>query len=353
MIKVAALTSGQHVPSARFRIRQHIYSLRDMGIYVREYIPIVNRYALLPSILRNVNHKYVLPLYAFWGIAKLAACTPGIIGGWKTQVTWLERSLLPGYLTLEPLLKRPLVFDLDDSIWLDRPFGRSAAIQIAKHADTIIAGNKYLADWLTHWARDIRIVPTAVDTDLFRPTDPSTKSTNKFFTIGWMGTASNLVFLYDIEESLTRFVQDHKDTSLMVVSDAIPAFRKFPSDKMKYIPWTPGWEAEAVRQMDVGLMPLPDNEWTRGKCSFKMLQYMACAIPVIVSPVGMNTEVLSMGNVGLSAATPGEWYEALDEIFHHPRWHIEWGKTGRGVVKRHFSSKVISAQLGSIFQDLT
>jgi glycosyltransferase involved in cell wall biosynthesis len=353
MIKVAALTSGQHIPSARFRIRQHVYSLRDMGIYVREYIPIVNRYALLPGILRNVKHNYVLPLYAFGGIAKVAVCAPGIISSWNAQVTWLERSLLPGYLTLEPLLKKPLVFDVDDSIWLSRPFGRSAAIQIAKHADTIIAGNKYLADWLTRWARDIRIVPTAVDTDRFRPTDPSTKSTNKFFTIGWTGTASNLVFLYDIEESLTRFVQDHKYTFLMVVSDAIPAFRKFPSDKMKYIPWTPICEAEAIRQMDVGLMPLPDNEWTRGKCSFKMLQYMASAIPVIVSPVGMNTEVLSMGNVGLSAATPGEWYEALDEIFHHPKWHMEWGKTGREVVKRHFSSKIISAQLGSIFKDLT
>ena len=353
MIRVTALTSGEHVPSARFRIRQHIHSLRDMGIYVQEYIPIINRYASLPGILRNVNHNYVLPLYALWGIAKVAVCAPGIIGSWKAQITWLGKSLLPGYLTLEPLLKRPLVFDVDDSIWLSRPFGRSAAIQIAKHADTIIAGNKYLADWFAHWAHDFRIVPTAIDTDRFRPTDPSAKSRNKSFTIGWTGTASNLAFLYDIEEPLTRFVQDHKYTSLMVVSDAIPVFRKFPSDKIKYIPWTPGCEAEAVRQMDVGLMPLSDNEWTRGKCSFKMLQYMACGIPVIVSPVGMNTELLSMGNVGLSAATPGEWYEALDEIFHHPRWHMEWGKTGREVVKRHFSSKVVSAQLGSIFQDLT
>jgi glycosyltransferase involved in cell wall biosynthesis len=103
----------------------------------------------------------------------------------------------------------------------------------------------------------------------------------------------------------------YRKLKALVIADRPPSFSSLPSERVRYIPWSSQTEVTAVQQMDIGLMPLPNNEWTKGKCSFKMLQYMACAIPVIVSPVGMNLEVLELGEVGLSANSTSEWYDAL------------------------------------------
>jgi glycosyltransferase involved in cell wall biosynthesis len=104
--------------------------------------------------------------------------------------------------------------------------------------------------------------------------------------------------------------------------------------------------------MDIGLMPLPNNEWTKGKCSFKMLQYMACCIPVIVSPVGMNSEVLALGEVGLGANSPSDWYEALVFFYKNRSLGHNFGKNGRQVVEDNFNQKVICQKLAKVFQDL-
>src|SRR5580698_10500765 len=151
MIRVAALTSGRDVPSTRFRIRQHINSLRNHGINVNEYAPYIDKYALLPGWPVKISYKYALPYLALWQGCKLATRLPGVWGSWCSTITWLEREILSGYLTIEFSLKRPVVLDVDDSIWLAKPFGRKAAARIAKRADVVVAGNRFLADWLTQW----------------------------------------------------------------------------------------------------------------------------------------------------------------------------------------------------------
>ena len=132
MIKVAALTAGRKVPSTRFRVRQHIDSLHKYGIEVREYMPVIDKYALLPGWPDKISYKYALPYLALWQGCKLTTRLPGLWGSWRNSITWLEREILPGYLTLEMSLKRPIVLDVDDSIWLSKPFGRTAVARIAK-----------------------------------------------------------------------------------------------------------------------------------------------------------------------------------------------------------------------------
>jgi len=352
MIEVAALTSGRNVPSRRFRVAQHIGPLQDLGVCVTEYPAVVSKYASLPLWPQRWPRQYGYPLYGAWQAVKLAARMPGVMGSWRSRVTWLERELISGAPTLEFFLRRPLVFDVDDAIWLSPPFGRLAAKSMARRADVVLAGNRYVADWFGRYAREVRIVPTAVDTDRFRPSRSEPRDAGSIFTIGWTGISWNLPYLAAIEEPLAQFLRDCSGTRLLVIADRPPVLKRIPADRLEFQLWNPAVEAEAILRMDLGLMPLPDNAWTRGKASFKMLQYMACGLPVIVSPVGMNLEVLALGRVGLAATSPGDWYQALVCLYQDRDLGWRLGRTGRALVESQFSRAVVSKKLADIFHEL-
>jgi glycosyltransferase involved in cell wall biosynthesis len=351
MVEVAALTCGRDVPSTRFRVRQHVPLLAEAGVRVREYLPAIRRDAPLPLLPPTLSPKYVLPLFAAWQTAKLAAHVPGLAASLRAQVAWLQRQLLPGYLTLEPLLRGPVVFDLDDAVWLARPFGPGSVAKIVRRAAVVVAGNAYLAGWCAdHGARDVRIIPTAVDAERFtpRPADEPPGG-REGFTVGWTGTAGNLRYLEAIEAPLRRFFERRRDARLLVIADRAPAFAGLVGERTAFLRWEPSVEAEAVRRMDVGVMPLPDDPWTRGKCSYKMLQYMACGVPVVASPVGMNREILERDTVGLPAESGADWYDALEHLYAEREQGRQWGGTGRRVVEQCFSRVVVAEQLRQVF----
>ncbi len=172
------------------------------------------------------------------------------------------------------------------------------------------------------------------------------------FVIGWTGISSNYKYLYEIERALENFLKNTNDAVLLVVADEPPRFCRLQPRQVRFIKWSPVVEAEAVREMDVGLMPLSLNEWTRGKCSFKMLQYMASGVPVVVSPVGMNAELISMGEIGFSAENNTDWIDALYSLYKDRDLAHQLGVRGRSIVEQHFSRDVISAQIAQIFKGL-
>lgn len=350
-MRIAALTSGRRVPSARFRVRQYVPYLASQGIQVTEYIPVIEKYATIPGWPINVSQKYVFPLFILWQSIKLGTRIPGIIGSHTHAATWLEREMLPGYFGLEGLLKSPLIFDVDDAIWLTRPFGSRTVSRIARRATVIFAGNKFLANWLSAYNAKIAIVPTAIDTRRYRPSTTS-KQERSFFTVGWTGLGSNLVYLEAVESALRRFFDRYPDVRLSIVADTRPRFNSIIDDRILFTQWSPQNEAAAVREMDVGLMPLPDNDWTRGKCSFKMLQYMATGIPVIVSPVGMNAEILDMQPVGLPAITNDDWLDALIFLYENRSQAAQYGQLGRQLALERYSTEVVSQQIAKQFREL-
>lgn len=350
MIRVAALTAGAAAPSARFRVRQHVPPLRESGIEVREHVPAIGRYAPLPAWPEGWRSVYA-PHFAPWQVAKLAARVPGIAGSWRSDLTWLQRTFLPHTQSLEWLLKGPLVFDVDDAIWSTGAVARAAATSLGRRARTVIAGNAYIAEWFSDFCGDVRVIPTGVDTDRFLPSPPREAAGRAGrFTLGWTGTASNLVYLEAIEDELAAFFRRHADAELLVVADRPPRFRRLAAPRVRFLRWSPEVEADALASIDVGIMPLPDNRWTRGKCSYKMLQYMACAKPVVASPVGMNVELFARGSIGLPARA-GEWAEALEHFRDRERG-AACGTTGRQVVEREFSRRVVSRALADVFLDL-
>jgi glycosyltransferase involved in cell wall biosynthesis len=361
MIKVAALTGNKTQSSSRFRVRQNIEFLKQLGIFVQEYPSLINIYEITPPwIPASLIPNYEKPIKYLWQGAKIVNRIPGIIGSFQGDVTWLLRGMLPYRFTLEDCLKKPLVFDVDDAIWLinhsnyssDSSVGIRTAqsiIKIAKQADIVIAGNNYLAQWFKPHNPNTIVISTAVNTQRYYPKTLSSQN-SKPFTIGWIG--SDLRNLLSAETLVKRFMNNFIDSELLVIASQTPLLKNLPSNRVRYIPWSPEVELEAIQQMDVGLMPLADNEYNKGKCSFKMLQYMACGIPVVVSSVGMNLEVLALGKVGIGAEKELDWYDALAMLYKNRELGKSYGIQGRKIVEQHFSQNVIVEKLAMVFKKL-
>jgi glycosyltransferase involved in cell wall biosynthesis len=214
--------------------------------------------------------------------------------------------------------------------------------------DTIIAGNSFLADWFSQHCHDVVIVPTAIDTDRYAPVNRPIQDS---FVIVWTGIKVNLRYLYRIETALARFLRDHPNARLRIVSDSPPQFAQIDNDRVEFVSWTIQQEVTSLQTCDVGIMPLTDGVKERGKCSFKMLQYMAVGLPVVVSPVGLNSEILAKGNIGFPATNEQEWYEGLETLYQQRDMGKRQGVEGRRIAETEFSVVVIAEKLGNVFKD--
>lgn len=334
-LRVAAITGGRDDPSARFRIRQLVGPLAQHGISLREFIPHVAKYPprriwLRPPWIAAAVVDRLVPVAASHGY----------------DITILQRELISTLFTLEGLAERPRVLDVDDAIYLHR--GGKAAQRIARRVDLIIAGNETLAEQFAVWNPNVRVVPTAVDTDRYRPNAHRQGP----LVVGWIGTSGNLGSLYEVEDALSDVMARCVDLHLRVVSDEAPHFNSLPRDRVEFVPWSRAVEVESIQSMDVGIMPLTDSPWNRGKCAFKMLQYMACGVPVVVSPVGANAGVLALGEVGLGARNHEEWVEGLVTLARDSALRARMGAEGRRVVCQHFSVEVAAGMLAAGLKSL-
>jgi len=253
----------------------------------------------------------------------------------------MQREMLSSFVTLESLTKAPRVLDVDDAIFLYR--NGDFARRLAKISDRVICGNAYLANWFSASNKNVIVIPTAVDTDRYVPTVRQEGETA--IVIGWVGTSGNLKYVYNIEGALAKVMAIHSKAKLRIVCDKMPEFRLIDPNRLEYIRWSETIEIESIQGMDIGIMPLEDSAWARGKCSFKMLQYMACGIPVVVSPVGMNAEVLSMGNIGFGAIAEDEWVGAMVELYENSALRQAMGVVAREVVVESFSTSKVAPRI--------
>jgi glycosyltransferase involved in cell wall biosynthesis len=344
-LRVEAITSGRLVASSRFRVLQHVEPLRRIGIEVSARPPRVSKYASLPRRWERRGALAPGARLALQG-AKLGARLPAVARSWRADVTWLEREVLPGHRTLEPVMHRPVLFDVDDAIWLLSPGHERAARAVARSAACVIAGNDFLADWFGSVAPAVERVWTAIDTERFAPA----ARPHDGFVLGWTGSGSSLRYLRAIAPAVGRFLAEAPEARVTVMADAFVDLPGIPAERLELVPWTPHTEASAVQGFDVGLMPLSGGDWAKGKCAFKMLQYLACAVPAVVSPVGMNSEVLAMADVGLAARSDDEWVEALLTLYRDRDRAGRLGGNGRALAEQSFSLPVIAAQLGRVMR---
>ncbi len=335
MIRVCALTAGPNIPSARFRVGQYANRLTPWNVDLVHHAPVISGYPPPQGWMRP-----------FWLAAAVSGRVPDIVRTHSYDVTLLQRELVSTLVTLEGWTARPRLFDVDDAIWL-LPRGRFAG-RLAKRCDAVICGNTYLADYFGRHCQTIHVLPTAVDTERFKP---SRERRSGRRILGWTGSRAGFSQLTLIERALVEVLRQREDVVLRVVADIAPRLSIIPPGRWEFVPWSAATEVESIQAMDIGLMPLADGEWERGKCAYKMLLYLACGIPAVASPVGMNREVLCRSDVGLSPVTDAEWVQAMLQLLDDEGDRQRRGDAGRALVESEYSVRAIAPRLGGILHE--
>lgn len=332
-VRVAAFLGGRAVGSARFRVHQYIPYLERQGIHIKEFVA---RFGSWPPPNRAWR-----PL---WFPATLLDRMPSVLKSHGYDVALLQREMISTLVTLEQFTRRPRLLDVDDAVWLNMRSEETFAT-LAQMCDGVICGNSFLEESVRRWQSETMMLPTAVDTSRFCPLPASERHSPRPI-VGWSGTGSGLKYLSRIEPALATVLSNHRDALLRVVCDRHPHFRTLDPSRVEYIRWSPENEVRTIQEMTIGLMPTEDTLWARGKCSYKMLLYMSCGVPVVVSPVGMNNEVLSLGCIGFGARNHAEWADCMSSLLDNPEKGREIGSTGRRIVERYYSLHTLAPRLG-------
>ncbi len=252
-------------------------------------------------------------------------------------------------------LARRLVYEFDDVVCLrdngetdNRRFRRFA--RIVKAADLTVCGNRYLAKRAeSAGARSTVVVPTAIDTDRFCPPASTTQPTpqenkDSRLLVCWTGSTPTNRYL---REWLPTLAKLRHRIRLRVVSDSLEGLesaREYGLD-LSFVPWSPETEVRAVQECQAGIMPLPDNPWTQGKCGLKLLQYMSIGLPAVCSPVGVNKEIVDHEQTGLLAETTEEWLNALQRLADSPQLRKRLGTAAREKVLRKYALNKVAVEL--------
>jgi len=337
VLQVAAYTGGFNIPSARFRVRQYIENLKDNGINLDEIISQSGSFPPRKKIDRLL-----------WVTKTMLEQVPRVALSKKYDVTLLQREMISTYYTFERFTKKPRVLDVDDAIFLNN--GGDFAKKLANNCQHIICGNEYLANWFYPWNKNITIQATAVDTNLYKPIEQINKV--DAVVVGWIGTSSNLIYFNEIKKSLDHIVSIFPNVVIKVVSDKNPGFHNINKNNYDFVKWTIEGEIDVIQSFDIGIMPLKNTEMAKGKCSFKMLQYMSCGKPVIVSPVGMNITVLKKGNFGFGPNSTDEWVDALKLLITDRNLRAEMGRIGREIILNNYSTDIIGPKFASILKSM-
>ena len=249
----------------------------------------------------------------------------------------------------------PLVFDFDDAIFVPyvspsngylsylKCFGKTA--RLCRIARQVMVGNRYLEDYARRHNEAVTLVPTTIDTDLYRPELRRPRG-NGTVVIGWTGSHSTVQHLRLAYPVLQELARRYPIRVVVVGSEPVD----IPGVETLFRRWSAPREVQDLADIDLGIMPLPDNDWTRGKCGLKALQYMALGVPAVVSPVGVNTEIVEDGVNGLVPSTDQEWAERLRRLIENPELRARLGAAARKTVEARYSAEVIAPRVFDVFE---
>lgn len=277
------------------------------------------------------------------------------------DVVWVEKESLPWlpWPLERAFLPRgiPLIVDFDDAVFHRYDMHRSALVRrilghkldrLMASAALVTAGNPYLADRAQKaGARRVEIVPTVVDVEVYGP--PSQPRPSGPAVIGWIGTPST--WSEYMAPMMPLLAETANATGARI--SAVGAGKAAAAHPLLDIrPWSEASEVSMIQQMDIGIMPLTDTPWARGKCGYKLIQYMACGLPVIASPVGVNAEIVEDGVNGFLASNEAEWRTALATLLQDPDLRFRMGEAGRKKVEDHYSLQVWGPKVARLIRSV-
>jgi glycosyltransferase involved in cell wall biosynthesis len=317
MSNIVLLGYGLDQPSFRHRMRTLVDPLRDAGWQVRtERFP-SGRYGLRTWERRE--------LFRWADVAVLH----------QIKLSSIEARLFAAY-------SRGLIFDVDDAIYVRKPrrlgdvpdesaWRKKKFAATCRWADAVAAGNDVLAGVARTSAREVVVLPTSIDIASYQP---ATAGAADPPTIAWIGSPENLIYLDMIRPALARLTKRHATLKLRVICSEFPQWGDVAVER---VAWSSATEAQSLAGAHIGVMPLTDDAWSRGKCAFKLLQYMAAALPCVASPVGANTEAVLDGINGFYATDVDEWERSLERLIVSPQLRASFGAKGRAHVQERYS----------------
>ena len=245
-------------------------------------------------------------------------------------------------------LSRRRVFDVDDAIYVRKPrrlgdpvdesiWRRRKFAATCRWVDVVAAGNDVLAAAARPDAHEIVILPTSIDTAVYRATTASAADPP---TIAWIGSPENLIYLEMIRPALARLAARHPALKLRVICSQFP---DWPEIRIERIAWSSQTEAGSLAAAHIGVMPLTDDAWSRGKCAFKLLQYMAASLPCVASPVGANTEAVVDGVNGFHARSIDDWEQTLERLIVSADLRARCGANGHAHVQKSYALRTYQA----------
>jgi len=353
-VKVAFLTRyGRRGASSRVRAMQFAPALSALGIE-SVFLPLLGD-AYLDALYRG---RWPLTIVA----GSFAQRLRTIGAARRCDLIWVEKELLPfAPAAFESWLLRArgYVLDFDDALFHNYDLSRSAFVRriLGRKIDRLMAaarlvtvGNAYLeARAVAAGAVRVERLPSAVDLDRYpepvgkrRPAAPGSA-----VVVVWVGSPATVRYLEIVREPLQRLAS-RAPLHLRVIGAPAPRWAGVPAIG---IDWSADTEAAQIASGDIGIMPLTDGPWERGKCGYKLIQYMACGLPVVASAVGMNTEIVADGVDGLLAASAEQWETSLERLALDAVLRDDMGRRGRTKVEAQYSVQVIAPRLAGLLRE--
>jgi len=351
-VRVLALTRyGELGASSRLRFVQYFQSLHRAGVEV-DFQPLFGDAAL--------TERYRAGRYRISDLFR-STCrrVSALTKRYSFNLLWVEKECLPWMpVWLEAGLLRgvPYAIDYDDAVFHNYDQHRLRIVRLSlghrldhlmSHSALVVGGNSYLCHRARQaGARDVVLLPTVVDLERYPVSSLERASSRQHpMRIVWIGSPSTARYLVDLSASLRELAK-----RVPFVLRVIGAKVEIPGVVVECVQWALDSEVTSIAECEIGVMPLVDSLWERGKCGYKLIQYMACGLPVIASPVGANVELVSEGVNGYLAESPAEWVEALERLLTSADLRLQLGAQGRRRVEEKYCLQVTAPTLAALLR---
>lgn len=354
-MRILFFTIGNEaVASSRTRVYQHIPYLQQAGIKCR-LISYISPWQSL-RVINNEKERIFLRLsgkaYSFLKTAIFIALSP-----WY-DILFIQKVLLPvKTLKFILLLNKNIIFDLDDAIFLSDTYnGRASSVKFLPRLEFIIRVSKYIVlenDFVGNYVRkfntNIILITGPIDIDKYKPRERDCG--NGQVVLGWIGSPASAFYLEALYGIFEMLAERHKNLTVNLVGPLAEPPLKGVNIAVKK--WSLESEVSELQNFDIGLMPLSDDEWSKGKGGYKLLQYMATGICCVASPVGINKEIVRDGINGFLAKTPEEWLQKLSLLIENVSLRKRMGQEGRRLAQRLYSYQVNTPRLIEAFRKIS
>ncbi|MEE6443588.1 MULTISPECIES: glycosyltransferase family 4 protein [Pseudomonas] len=355
MIKVLVLTKYSRMgASSRLRALQYVPYFRANGFDMEVFELFGDAYL---SSLYKTSRRSPFRVVVYYVKRLLVLLKAG-----KYQAVWIEKELFPFFPAFFERMLRMFgvnyLVDYDDAIFHNYDLSRHRWVRcllgtkidkVMKASNLVVVGNEYLAGRarLSGAAR-VEIVPTVVDCSRY---DVALRPEGQQLVIGWIGSPSTQKYVVEIYDALIN-VCERYGARLKLVGATPDVSSQLPGIEVEVVPWSEESEARLIQQMDVGIMPLNDGPWEKGKCGYKLIQYMACSVPVVASPVGVNVEIVTTSCSGLLAGDNDEWQHALSQLLGNREERARLGSNGRATVETRYSLQAQAPVLEKLLRSI-